>query len=59
MPSWRNWHPPASLREALRAGTHIMKAEVVELADTHGSGPCAARREGSSPSFSINIIIYY
>ncbi len=30
-------------------------AEVVELADTHGSGPCAARHEGSNPSFGIGV----
>ena len=28
--------------------------EVAELVDAHVSGACAARREGSSPSFGTN-----
>ena len=31
------------------ARTYPRRAQVAELVDAHGSGPCAARREGSSP----------
>src|SRR5690606_8640399 len=29
-------------------------AQMAELVDAHGSGPCAARREGSSPFLGTN-----
>ena len=45
-----------------------MPADVVKLANTHGSGPCAARLVGSNPTigtkttilnFEIRILIQY
>lgn len=32
------------------------KGVVLELVDRHGLGPCAARREGSSPSYPTTFI---
>ena len=36
-----------------------MQAQMVELVDTPGLGPGAFGREGSSPSLSTNLIIFY
>jgi hypothetical protein len=33
-------------------------AQVAELVDAHGSGPCAARREGSSPFLGTKLPDY-
>ena len=39
------------------AYNYLFVGEVLELADRHDLGSCAARREGSSPSFPMLIII--
>ena len=43
---WRETHPVAIIAELYRS----ISAHVAELVDAHGSGPCAARCGGSSPS---------
>ena len=48
----------AGLQEALTGARPLSNdtasAQVAELVDAHGSGPCAARREGSSPFLGTN-----
>src|SRR5471032_796177 len=43
---WRKTLPVVIIAELLRS----ISAHVAELVDAHGSGPCAARCGGSSPS---------
>ena len=52
----------AARRERL-ADTHLSQlieanTEVVELVDTHVSGACVARHEGSSPSFGTFLYFF-
>jgi hypothetical protein len=59
IPVWWNWQTretqnlvPVTGRvgSTPTMGTNTNNALVVELADTHGLEPCAARRGGSTPS---------
>ena len=45
----KSFHPPLTLSATKAISRSTTPAQVAELVDAHGSGPCAARRGGSSP----------
>ena len=58
-PRFEPWIPSISAKQKIKRLKHATHAWVVELADTHGLEPCAARREGSTPSSGTNFVAFH
>ena len=62
MPADRGDRPVATVcpltrgRRAFTSAPSKSRAQMAELVDAHGSGPCAARRGGSSPLLGTSTI---